>query len=650
MKTLITKISCFLVVSLSSLLMSNPSDAASVEDFSRHAQYHNVKISPDGKHLAALVTVGDTRSLAFLDAETYEVTYSLNASSKNQAANYYWANNERVVIQIQQMRGSFEQPLDYGEIYAINYDGTKKRMIFGYRADRASINKGGSTSGASFYSGYISSTFKGESKYILVEKQRFSRSRDSLAKIIKLNIYNGKEREVKTAPMPYSDFLIDGKGQPRFASAIGKDALNKLFYSEGKGKAWKKFDVSFKGTFEPIAFGEDNNSIYAFKGEQGKPKGLFKYDLKTQEETLLFQSDIADPTFEMKSALNKVYAVRVDEDYPKYVYLDETVKDAKLHKALYRFFKGDNVAITSKTADGEQLILKVSGDKNPGSFYLFNTKTMKNKLLFNARPWINPQEMAATEPFRIKTKDGLVLNGYLTLPIGKDKNLPTVVLPHGGPHARDYWGYDPQVQMLASAGYAVIQVNFRGSTGYGDNFEVAGYGNWGSKIQDDIILATNYAVQQGISDKDRLCIFGASFGGYSALQSAIRKPDLYKCAIGYVGVYDLPMLYDEGDIKTAKWGDAYLDKTLGTDVAEQKIQSPVHNVDKLKAAVFIVHGEEDERAHFEHALALKASLEAINYPFEWLVKDKEGHGFYNEDNILELNKKILSFLDKHIGS
>jgi len=639
MKTLITKIVCLLVVSLSSILMSNPSGAASVEDFSRHAQYHNVKISPDGKHLAALATVDGSKSLVFLDTDSYQVTYSLNANKKNQAASYYWVNNERVVIQVEQMLGALEKPINMGEIYALNYDGSKKRMIFGYRS-----SEGGADGG------FLVDKLTSDPKHVLIHKRLLSKRTDALTSIVKLNIYNGKEREVKRSPMGKSSFLIDGNGQPRFATGVDKNFKTKMFYSEGEGKAWKAFGNDISGDFNPISFGKDNSSIYALKGEHGKPQGLYKYNLGTNEETLLYRSEIADPTYAVKSDLNEIYGLRIDEDYPKYVYIDEDVRDAQLHKALYQAFKGDSVAITSKTENGEKIIVHVSGDRNPGAFYLFNTKTMTTKHLFNARPWIKANEMAASEPFRIKTKDGLVLNGYLTLPNGKDKNLPTVVLPHGGPQSRDYWGYHPQVQMLANAGYAVIQVNFRGSTGYGKTFEEAGFKKWGTKIQDDIILAANYGVQQGISDKNRLCLMGTSFGGYSALQGAIRKPELFKCAIGIAGVYDLPMLYDEGDVKTNTWGDAFLDKVLGTDVAVQKSQSPVHHVDKLKAAIFIIHGEDDERAPIEHAEALKASLEAINYPFEWLVKDKEGHGFYNEDNILESNQKILSFLDKHIGS
>ena len=161
--------------------------------------------------------------------------------------------------------------------------------------------------------------------------------------------------------------------------------------------------------------------------------------------------------------------------------------------------------------------------------------------------------------------------------------------------------------------------------------------------------ATNYAILEGISNKDKICIFGASFGGYSALQSSINEPELFKCAIGYVGVYDLPMLYSEGDIKEIKWGDSYLDKTLGTDVVSQIAQSPVYHVDKLKAPVFLIHGEEDQRAPIIHAEKLREALEKNNHEYEWLVKEKEGHGFYNEANILEANKKILALLEKYIG-
>ncbi|MXR68345.1 prolyl oligopeptidase family serine peptidase [Shewanella sp. JBTF-M18] len=625
-------------ISISLLLVNYPAYSATSNDFSRHPEFYNVKISSDGKHLAVLVNTEGRKTLAFLDSNTFKVTFALGGEKRDQVADYYWVNDERVVVQVEQVRGALEKPLNYGEIYAVNFDGSKGRMIFGYRSKKPTAE-----------GGFLIDTLKQDDKYVLISKRALSRRTDVLPEVTKLNVYSGKARKVKRAPIAYSDFLIDHEGYPRFVSGVDKDFRTQLYYSSGKGDSWSKFGEEFEGEFQPIAFAPDNNSIYALKSSDGGPKGLYHYDLNTNKETELYRSTMVDPTYTISSQLNEVFGLRLDEDYPNYLYLKPDAAEAKLHKSLVQAFNGDSVAVTSVTSDGKQAIVHVSSDRNPGTFYLFDTETMKARHLLNARGWIKPSEMAMTEPFRIKTKDGLILNGLMTLPKGKQKNLPTVILPHGGPHARDYWGFDPIVQMLANKGYAVIQVNFRGSTGYGKSFEKAGYGNWGAKIQDDIMLATQYVVQQGVADENRMCIFGISFGGYSALQSAVRFPDTYKCSIGYAGVYDLEMLYDEGDIKSVNWGDAYLDETLGSDKAQRHAQSPVFFVNKLKVPVLIIHGEDDERAPIEHAEVLRDALEKANRPYEWLVKDKEGHGFYNEENILEANEKILAFLDKHIG-
>lgn len=621
-----------------SVININTANAVSIEGLAKHSEFYNVKISPDGKHLAVLVNTEGRKTLAFLDSKTFKVTARIGGERRDQVANYYWVNNERVVIQVEHVRGSQELPVSYGEIFAVNYDGKKGLMIYGYRAKNPTKD-----------GGFLVDILKDNDKFVLIESRRFSRNSDVIPQIKRLNVYTGSNRNVKRAPIPYSTFLIDHSGTPRFVSGTDDDYHTKLFYSPKKGEKWQPFGDEFEGSFQPVGFAPDNNSIYALKSTDGSPEGLYHYELETGKETLLFQSEIADPTYTISSQLNDVFGLKIDEDYPRYVYLDKNSPDAILHDSLVKAFNGDSVVVTSKTEDGKQAIVHVSGDRNPGVFYLFNTETMQARHLLNARKWIKSTEMAMTEPFRIKSEDGLTLNGYLTLPIGKDKNLPTIILPHGGPHARDYWGYDPLTQLLASRGYAVVKVNFRGSTGYGRNFEEAGYENWGTKIQDDINRATQYVVERGVADKDRMCIFGASFGGYSALQSAIRYPDTFKCAIGYAGVYDLEMLYDEGDIRSIAWGDAYLDTTLGSDKAEQRQQSPVHHVDELKVPVLIIHGEDDERAPIEHAEALREALDKADHPYEWLVKDKEGHGFYNEENIIESYEEILSFLEKHLG-
>lgn len=624
------------------IIISGITRAATVEDFSRHPQYLDVKISPDGKHIAALVNREGINALVFFETKTSKITNTISSNKGEQPAAYYWVNNERVIIQVEQLRGSLEQPLDFGEIYAVNYDGSKRKMIYGYRAKR------GITLSAN--AGFLLDILPDDPKNVLITTHKLSRKSDTLPKVVKLNIYSGKEIRVSSAPMPYSQFLVDSTGVPRFVAGIDENAKQQLFYKKENSDKWQRFGEEFEGTFTPVAFSKNNEDVYAFKSTDGNAEGLYSYNLDTKEETLLFRSELVEPTYIMQSSLNDIYGLRIDEDYPHYVYLDESNRDAQLHKALYGAFKGNSIDITSKTADGKNIIVKVSGDRNPGTFYLFNTTTMTTKYLYSQVPWLKSKDLSPLEPFRLKSPDGLTINGFITLPKDKKTNLPTVILPHGGPHARDYWQYDPQVQMLANAGYAVVQVNFRGSSGYGKTFMEAGYENWGTKIQDDILLATQYAIQQKVADKSKICIFGVSFGGYSALQSAIKSPELYKCAIGYAGVYDLPMLYEEGDIETFKWGDGYLDKTLGTDKAKLIEQSPVYNVDKLKAAVLLIHGEDDERAPIEHAEKLRDALDANDHPYEWLIKNKEGHGFYDEDNILEANTKILSFLEKYIGT
>ena len=612
-----------------------------VEQFSKRTQFYNAKISPDGKYLATITNHEGEKNLVFFKTDTLEMVYVLRAGRDSQAGQFYWANNERVVVQIEQMRGALEAPVNFGEIYAINFDGKRAKMLFGYRS------KPGIVFAAE--GGFLLDLLPDDPKHILIVKRSLSRKTDDIPRVVKLNIYNGKTRRSKSAPRPYSRLLTDNNGEPRFAASIDKDFTTKLFYSSGKRESWQPFLKDLKGEFSPLSFSSDNESVFGLLDTGDEPAKLVKLDLANQQFETLHQSARVEATHILKSSLNQVYGVRLDEDYPSYVYLDNDSQSAKLHKALFNAFGYQKLSITSQTRDGKKMIIRVSGDTNPGAFYLFDVDKMDAKPLFSAASWIDTKQLAKMDPIRLKAKDGLEINGYMTLPKGKEKNLPLIVMPHGGPHARDYWGYDATVQMLANAGYAVIQVNFRGSTGYGDNFMKAGYGEWGQAIQQDIHLAAQYAIDSGFADKDRVCIFGASFGGYSALQSSIMYPDLYKCAIGYVGVYDLPMLYNKGDIKTLKWGGAYLDETLGTDVAMQKQQSPTYNLDKLKAPVLIIHGKEDRRAPIEHAEKLRQGLDKANHPYEWLVKDKEGHGFYNEQNVLEANNKILAFLEKHLG-
>jgi dipeptidyl aminopeptidase/acylaminoacyl peptidase len=254
--------------------------------------------------------------------------------------------------------------------------------------------------------------------------------------------------------------------------------------------------------------------------------------------------------------------------------------------------------------------------------------------------------MAPTAPIEFKNRSGEKIYAFYTAPAGKTGPLPLIVMPHGGPfYVSDSWGFDADAQFLASQGYSVLQVNFRGSANRGQNFESAAHRGWGTTIQDDIADAVNAVVAQNLADKNKVCIYGGSFGAYSAMMNPIRNPGMYKCAIGYAGVYDLAKMVDNAD--ASKQIRAFWARSLGTDEQTYQLQSPVHHLAKLDVPVLLIHGKTDYTARFNQYVTLEAALKRSGKTYETLVKPEEGHGFYSEVNQAEAYEKIAEFLKKN---
>ena len=264
--------------------------------------------------------------------------------------------------------------------------------------------------------------------------------------------------------------------------------------------------------------------------------------------------------------------------------------------------------------------------------------------------WIDPAAMSPMRAIQFTARDGLAIKGYLTVPKGASgKNMPMVVLPHGGPVGiSDQWGYDQEVQLLASAGYAVLQVNFRGSGERGRKFEHAGATQWGGTMQDDVTDATRWAIQQGYADPSRICIYGASYGAYAALMGVAKEPSLYKCAAGYVGVYDLPQLHGEETLKRGS-SRTWANDWIGTDMDALAAHSPTRLAGKIKVPVFLAAGREDLRAPGEHTERMEKALKAAGVPVESLYYDGEGHGFYKPEHRREYYARLLAFLSRSLG-
>jgi dipeptidyl aminopeptidase/acylaminoacyl peptidase len=455
--------------------------------------------------------------------------------------------------------------------------------------------------------------------------------------------------------MHHARFVADNSGEIRFAYAENGDLALKVYYRTPQSPQWELLFDAARGDprLRPVRFNRDDESVYFVCPGDSGVGGVCRWDVATRKMQTLWSGTDSEP-IELLDTLDgrDAFAIRSMPGRPELTLIDPQAREAGLMRILMQQFPGQDVRMDSSTADGAKIVVHVSSDRNPGEFHLYDAVANTTTFLLASRPWISAGRMADVAPIKLDARDGMVLHGYLTRPRGSEtaNNLPLVVLVHGGPYGEhDSWEYDATVQALASRGYAVLQINYRGSGGYGAAFVEAGLRQWGGAMQDDVTDATRWAIAQGIADPQRICIFGNSYGGYAALMGAEKEPDLYRCAIGYVGVYDLRMMYKRGDIPQTVFGKNYLKRALGENQDELYDRSPIAHVDRLKASVMLIVGGSDLRVPAAQGKRMHAALRDSNIEHEWLYRRNEAHGFYNESHVAEMYRSVVAFLDRNIG-
>jgi dipeptidyl aminopeptidase/acylaminoacyl peptidase len=628
-----------------------------VEDFIRQPDFSKVKLSPDGHYLAALVPQPDNpygNLIGIIDVRTGKIVHVLRSGRFTQVADYFWASNNRIVASVAMQRGGLDTPIQTGELFATNVDGSDQIDLFGYRA-------GGTQTGTltpvvqrrDAFARLIGTGPVADNR-ILIAVNDFTQSRQgSYTSAEILDVRNGHTMSQGNSPVPNAELMADHLGQVRVAYADNDYSGDVVWLRTSAKDAWTVLNDPAKSgvEFVPIGFNRDNSKLYVRMAHGDQPDAIELLDIANHTFHRLYQGSFANPGELLPTADGMDYYAVINQDGErKLFYFDENSLEAKLSKALAADFPGQLAYFSSFTRDGKQAVLTVMSDRNPGDYYLFDLATHNARRVFSAMPWIDPKQMQPMQPIVLTTRDDLLLHGFLTLPAGHPP-FPLIVLPHGGPHGiADQWYFDPETQLFASRGYAVLQINYRGSGGYGSNFISRGFRQWGLSMQDDLTDATQWAIRQGYADAKRVCIYGASYGGYAALEGAVREPDLYQCAIGYDGVYDLRVQLSLSDTELTDRGDAYLKLALGYDPDDLLRRSPLSGVARIKANILLIHGGEDPRAPFKNFQELVKALQQNGKHYETLVEPDEGHGFFLPQHRLEAYEKMLEFLGRNIGT
>ena len=624
-------------------LAAGPLHAASkgLDFFFKKSQYAAFQFSPNGKELAGLVPIDDRMNIAIINLEDMTARV-VTSETRQDISGFMWANDNRLLYFMDK-----DGSESFG-VFAINSDGSQFRMLV--EPMDLAIARG---QAVLRYTNVIDRLDNDEEHVLVVSNDRNA----SYPDVYRMNIMTGRKTVVQRNPGNVVGWFTDWDGK-----VIGGG------FQDGLVSGWSVVDPA-TGELKEVTrarFDEHSFGPAGLKGDgktgwvssrltpDGKPRdkaAIYEYNFETLKmgELVYENADVDLNDVLMNEKTRDMVGVSYMVGKPEVVYTDE--RWAKLMLGINQALP-DTVNIITSTDEAEtRAIVTAYSDVQPPVYYIYDFNARRLEFLAEARPWVKPEEMSEMKPITFTSRDGVTLHGYLTVPKGSEgKKVPLVVNPHGGPWARDGWGYNNEHQFLADRGYAVVQVNFRGSTGFGMDHYLKSKKQWGQAMQNDVTDAVQWVVEQGIADPERVCIYGASYGGYAAMAGLTYTPDLYKCGINYVGVTDLPLLFKTAPDAWAS-GMEEMYEMVGDYKEEREFLeqwSPSQHADKIKAPVFMAYGRQDPRVSIEHAEVMEKALKANNKTYELMVKKDEGHGFRKQENVYDFYGRVESFLAENL--
>lgn len=614
----------------SSVLAGEP--VVAWQRFLKRPTIENVQISPDGARLAIAERADDRTFVTIRDIKTLALLIRFDPGDSGEIHTLRWLDDKRLLVSANAVRKQYNVALNDPVMAIIQADGKGRYMV-----------------PANFLA-----TIDGDPQHLLVTRCTNWGEGGCFDAVHKVEIghTNRIGDPIITAPDRDSILFSDHRGNVRFAASVNEQADTKLNVHLGDGKSWTLLNDSAKSGVDVWPIGVDNDGASGFLQAE-RPSGpdvVERYEFSTGRRIEVYRNPVSDPiryihAFDKLTPIGAYYGATS----PQAFIWNLGNRDAEAVASIVAAFPGRMVSIASASADASKAIVATVGDRDPGTWYLFDRATNKATLLARAKSWLNEAEMSKNRQVVLKARDDITLHGVLTLPPkGPEHGLPMVVMPHGGPHGvYDTTMYDSEAALLASEGYAVLRVNFRGSGGYGQEFQRMGWMQWGRAMQDDITDATKWAIAQGIAAPDRICIFGWSYGGYAAMMGGVREPELYRCIVGGAGPYDLAKLYKWGNIRRSDYGLGYLAKVVGRDPQVLAERSPTAHSASIKVPVLIVHGSLDARVDVAHAKRMARALRNAGVDVEFHEYMRAGHGLSLEADQTDFYLRLLTFLAKN---